>query len=340
MASFGVVQSDASRIFGRLRSSNVAMYEPKEEDQKWYDVAQSLESASKLIPSEKEANLGILANIGCQYAELQKSVARDIEQGSGVDVRALLGQMEEALSNGGGCGPYLLGDGSLVSTVDLTLVCAVRKLIALLYTIRSYPSVGNWFAACCSIEAVTLEVGAQRALGTKRIGCQIDLRPNPVETFAAATQSITINKGQKKKVTQRQLEKANKKEQKNKNKKQKQNGETKEAAEDPKQVNEAVQSFPASHEEAAANLLNYINKLGTVKVETEQNSNTEEEVLSWAKSLFLKDKKKKGLFMFTTPGNASSVLLSDLSKALGKFFFFFNKRKWWKTYVLLVLFFL
>ena len=292
------------------------MYEPtSDETTKWYAMATALESVAKLIPVEKEANLTILANIGCQYAELQKSVAATIEQTSQVNVHALLTELETALSSGGGRGPYMLGDGSLISTVDLTLICALRKLVSMLYTVRTYPNVGQWFSACCSMEAFVLEIGQQRALGTKRIGCQIDRRPDPVESFAAATQSIRLNKGQKKKVTQRQLEKADKKKS---NQQKKKGGESKESAEQVQQVNNIVKEFPATHEKAHENLLAYVKATGTIQVETKQNSNEEEEVSSWAKSLFLKDKKKKGLFMFTTPANASSVSLSDLTKALGR----------------------
>ena len=315
MASFGATQSDASRVFGRLKTSTT-MYEPtSDETTKWYAMATALESVAKLIPVEKEANLTILANIGCQYAELQKSVAATIEQTSQVNVHALLTELETALSSGGGRGPYMLGDGSLISTVDLTLICALRKLVSMLYTVRTYPNVGQWFSACCSMEAFVLEIGQQRALGTKRIGCQIDRRPDPVESFAAATQSIRLNKGQKKKVTQRQLEKADKKKS---NQQKKKGGESKESAEQVQQVNNIVKEFPATHEKAHENLLAYVKATGTIQVETKQNSNEEEEVSSWAKSLFLKDKKKKGLFMFTTPANASSVSLSDLTKALGR----------------------
>ena len=315
MASFGAIQSDASRVFGRLKTSTT-MYEPtSDETTKWYAMATALESAAKLIPVEKEANLTILANIGCQYAELQKSVAATVEQASQVNVHALLTELETALSTGGGRGPYMLGDGSLISTVDLTLICALRKLLSMLYTVRTYPNVGQWFSACCSMEAFVLEIGEQRAMGTKRIGCQIDRRPDPVESFVAATQSIRLNKGQKKKVTQRQLEKADKKKSTQQHKK---GGESKESAEQVQQVNNIVKEFPATHEKAHENLLAYVKATGTIQVETKQNSNEEEEVLSWAKSLFLKDKKKKGLFMFTTPANASSVSLSDLTKALGR----------------------
>lgn len=199
MASFGATQSYASRILGHLRQANVQMCEASDADQKWYDLATKFEAAAKLIPVDKEANLTILANIGVQYGELQKSVAQEIETGSGVDVHACLTEMEASLSSGGGSGPYLIGDGSSISTCDLALVCALRKLLSLLYTTRPYPSVGNWFSACCSLDGVVAELGDQRAVGTKRIGGQIDRRPEPKEAFAAATRSITLNKGQKKK---------------------------------------------------------------------------------------------------------------------------------------------
>ena len=47
-------------------------------------------------------------------------------------------------------------------------------------------------------------------MGSRRVGGQIDLRPNPVEAFKAATKSIALNEGQKKKKSQRQKEKDNK----------------------------------------------------------------------------------------------------------------------------------
>jgi hypothetical protein len=311
-------QNSASKILGRLRAASTPLYEVTEEDKLWYAAAEQLEGASKLIPSEKVANLTILANIGVQYAELQKSVSQQIETTSGVDVHAHLSKIEAALSSGGGRGPFLLGDGSTISTVDLALVCALRQLISLLYTIRSYPSIGNWFAACCTLDAVTLEIGSQRALGTKRIGHQIDLRPNSKDAYAAAMNSIFLNKGQKKKVTQRQKEKANKKSKKN-NAGGAGAGESKASVSEPAaaQVNNTVTEFPATHEKAHENLLAAVRKTGTIQEETKLAATTDEEVASWAKSLFLKDKKKKKLFMFTTPANAPSVSLSVLTKALG-----------------------
>ena len=314
MSSFTTTQSKASIILGHLRTSNIAIAEASPTDAKWYTMAEQVQTLSNAIPTSKIANLTILANIGCQYVSLQKNVAQQIETSTKVDIQSMLTEIEATLTSGGGNGPYLLGDGSVISTVDLALICALAQPISLLYTIRPYPRLGKWFAACCSLDAVVTVLGDQRALGTKRIGHQIDRRPNPIEAFAAATQSITINKGQKKKETQRQKEKATKKDNKNKKSKESKTQATNETV---TQINKTVTEFPTTHEQAHQNLIAAVQKTTTIQEETKQADTVELEVATWAKSLFLKDKKKKKLFMYTTPGDAPSISLKILSKAFG-----------------------
>ena len=80
--------------------------------------------------------------------------------------------------------------------------------------------------------------------------------------------------------------------------------------------NPIVTVQPATHEEAHANLLKAVAAHGTIAQATEQNADTELEVASWAKSLFVKDKKKKTLFMITAPGDRR-VDLKQCTKLLG-----------------------
>ena len=114
-------------------------------------------------------------------------------EASGVDVPACMARIEAALKAGGGAGPFLMGDGSLCGAEDLALACALRDLVGLVYTIKEFPALSNWFASIMSLDVCVQELGASRALGTRRIGCQIDLRPDPTEAFKAATKSIALN---------------------------------------------------------------------------------------------------------------------------------------------------
>ena len=210
-----------SRIFHRIRAGadpnggRVITPQDAASVPAWMQCADRLHAAADALPRANKENLRILANIGVQYARLQADTAAALEAASGVDVPAELAQLEAALA--ATPGPYLLGDGALLSVADLSVACAALDLLSLVYTVRPYPHVTRWFAACFSIEAALAELGPQRALGARRIGGQIDRRPDPVECFKAATKSIALNKGQKKKQSQRQKEKAAK-EKKAKNK--------------------------------------------------------------------------------------------------------------------------
>lgn len=319
MASLSVVQSAGSRVYARARGDPAVALREESPDAAWMELADNFNRASAAIPAAARQNLQILCNIGCQYSPLQMSTAKTIEEVSGVDVPAEMARIEAALKSGGGAGPYLMGDGSKVGAEDIALACALRELIGLVYTVKGFPALHNWYTSTTSLDAYVLELGASRALGTRRIGCQIDLRPDPTEAFAAATKSIALNKGQKKKKSQRQMEKDLKGAKKGKKsaKKKEGAGGAKASPDQPPRVNRVVTSFPSSHQEAHDNLLSACRSLGTVQLETPQASSIEEEVASWAKTLFLKDKKKKKLFMVTVPGNAASISLKDLSKALG-----------------------
>eukprot|EP00927_Polykrikos_kofoidii_P016970 TRINITY_DN17705_c0_g1_i1.p1 TRINITY_DN17705_c0_g1~~TRINITY_DN17705_c0_g1_i1.p1 ORF type:complete len:488 (-),score=77.75 TRINITY_DN17705_c0_g1_i1:232-1695(-) len=81
-------------------------------------------------------------------------------------------------------------------------------------------------------------------------------------------------------------------------------------------VRSVPQCVPPSHAEAHQALLDYCVELGSVSLETPQAATTEAEIASWAKSLFLKDKKSKQLFMVTSPSGAD-VSLKSLAAALG-----------------------
>ena len=322
MASLSALQSAGSRVYARARADPAVTLRADAPDAAWLTLADELARASAAIPAAARQNLRILGNIGCQYAPLHTSTARTVAEASGVDVPAGMARIEAALKAGGGAGPFLMGDGSLCGAEDLALACALRDLVGLVFTIKAYPALSNWFTSTMSLDACVQELGTSRALGTRRIGCQIDLRPDPTEAFKAATKSIALNEGQKKKKSQRQMEKANKeaKGSKNKGKKSKDGGGDASKAssdEEAPRVNSVVTSFPATHEEAHDNLLSACKACGTIQLETPQAATVEEEVASWAKTLFLKDKKKKKLFMVTVPGTAPSIPLKMLSKAVG-----------------------
>ena len=130
-----------------------------------------------------------------------------------------------------------------------------------------------------------------KPLGLKRIGGQVDLRPDPIIAAGAALLAIGKNVGQKKEQSQRQKEKAAKST----------GGETKE---DGPAVNTFVSEMPATQEEAHANLLAALgaySEEGGVAQETPQAAEVEAEVASWTKSLFCKCKKTKRMFMVSFP---------------------------------------
>ena len=131
-----------------------------------------------------------------------------------------------------------------------------------------------------------------KPLGLKRIGGQVDLRPDPIVAAGAALLAIGKNVGQKKEQSQRQKEKAAKSTG---------GGETKE---DGPAVNTFVSEMPATQEAAHANLLAALgaySEEGGVAQETPQAAEVEAEVASWTKSLFCKCKKTKRMFMVSFP---------------------------------------
>ena len=205
-------------VFQRIRSGaspdpNGGKMVPPEaaaEVQPWLAVSEQLAAASAALPAANKQNLVILANIGVQYSKLQASTAKVLEAASGVDVPAVLAKIEAHLS-ARGVGTYLLGDGSLFSVADCAVATSMLDLITLVYSVQPFPHLATWFEACFSVEAMVAVTGPQRCLGTRRIGGQVDRRPDPVEAFKAASKSIALNQGQKKKKSQRQKEKDAKK---------------------------------------------------------------------------------------------------------------------------------
>jgi Ala-tRNA(Pro) deacylase len=198
-------QSKPAQIFHGARQAGVKTNDTL--DETLLKLGQSLAAASACVPLAKTANLQILANIGVQYSSLQRDVAKHIQELSAVDVASCLVRLEQHLSSN--ASPYLTGDA--LSPTDCTLLTASASVLTLLYSIRPYPAVAQWFAGITSQPWCIAVLGEQRALGTTRIGGQIDLRPDPINAYSHAMRSIRANKGSKKKETQRQKEKKQKK---------------------------------------------------------------------------------------------------------------------------------
>ena len=198
-------QSKPAQIYHGARASGMATSDTM--DDAVLKIGESLAAASACVPSSKIANLQILANIGVQYSALQKEIAKHVQEVSGVNVTDCLQRLEQHFVSVKE-GSYVTGP--LLSPTDCSLVCAASASLTLLFTIRPYPRIAAWFT-CITREQWCMDIlGPQRALGTQRIGGQIDLRPNPVDSYAHAMRSILCNAGQKKKETQRQKEKKSK----------------------------------------------------------------------------------------------------------------------------------
>ena len=75
MASFGAVQSAASKIFAAARASKSMTLREEAPDEEWMSVADNLMKASNSIPAAAKRNLQILANIGVQYAPIHTATA-------------------------------------------------------------------------------------------------------------------------------------------------------------------------------------------------------------------------------------------------------------------------
>ena len=217
-------QSKPSQIFHAARAAGVLTNDTL--DQSILKLGESLASISASIPKQSIPLLSTLSNNGVQYGDLQNRTKKDLQEATNINVTNLLIALEETLSTSNG--PYFFG--TELTPTDCTLICATTPILSLLYTIRPYPNIARWFALITGSKWCSDILGIQRALGTTRIGGQIDLRPNPIDTYAAAMNSIHINKGQKKKTTQRQKEKnakKNKQDNKTKSKKNNNNQETK-----------------------------------------------------------------------------------------------------------------
>ena len=188
-------QSIPAQIFHAARAANIPTTE--ETNEILLTLGESLAAASSSIPFIKISNLEILANIGVSYNPLQLNILKNIQETANVNVPACLTTLEEHLTTITTGGPYLLGTS--LSSIDCILFCASAPILTLVQTIRPYPKVGQWFNNMTSSAWCSDIVGAKRALGTVRIGGQIDLRPNPIDSYAAAMKSIQINHGYKKK---------------------------------------------------------------------------------------------------------------------------------------------
>jgi Ala-tRNA(Pro) deacylase len=227
-------QTKPSQIYHAARAAGVVTTGVM--DDTILKVGATFAAFSASIPTSSLPMLKTLANIGIQYSELQQKVKKDLQESTGSDIPSCLFKLEQSLEGK----VYLTGNA--LSPTDCTLVCAVAPLLSYLYTTQPYPNISRWFNLITGAKWCSDVIGKQRALGTKRIGGQIDLRPNPKEAFAAAMNSIRVNKGEKKKVTQRQLEKEAKKNKKNKKNK----GETKTSAasSNPMDASESLPSLP------------------------------------------------------------------------------------------------
>ena len=93
---------------------------------------------------------------------------------------------------------------------DVTMVCSLSPLVSFLYSVWEYPNLDKWFQLCMSRDEFQKVLGNPHLVGSKRIGNQVDERPNPMKARLGAESAQKRNVGAKKGPSQRELEKASK----------------------------------------------------------------------------------------------------------------------------------
>ena len=199
MASLTAIQSDASKVFGHLRQSG---FEAKEGHPCWMELGETLKETK--IPEDKIPMLRMLSNMGVQHSDEQKQLKASIE--ASAPISKYLQSIEDTLK--ASAGDYL--DGTEMTLSDVTMVCSLSPLVSFLYSVWEYPNLDKWFQLCMSRDEFQKVLGNPHLVGSKRIGNQVDERPNPMKARLGAESAQKRNVGAKKGPSQRELEKASK----------------------------------------------------------------------------------------------------------------------------------
>ena len=93
-------------------------------------------------------------------------------------------------------GDYL--DGTEMTLSDVTMVCSLSPLVSFLYSVWEYPNLDKWFQLCMSRDEFQKVLGNPHLVGSKRIGNQVDERPNPMKARLGAESAQKRNVGAKK----------------------------------------------------------------------------------------------------------------------------------------------
>ena len=205
MASLSAIQSDASKVFGKLRASG---FVPGEGHSCWMELGETLRKVS--VPEDKIPMLRMLSNMGVQHSDEQRKIRDAIE--AEAPVSKYLQSVESTLKKSSG--DYL--DGNVMTLSDVTMVCSLSPLVSFLYSVWDYPNVDKWFQLCMSRSEFQDILGTPHLVGSRRIGNQVDQRPNPTKARLGAESAQARNVGAKKGPSQRELEKASKEKKKSK----------------------------------------------------------------------------------------------------------------------------
>lgn len=154
------------------------------------------------------ALLRTLANMGVSGNATQLAVKKAFAPSA--ELTAALTTIEDALAST----PFLAGDSA--SAADFAVGAALYEAVALLGPatfLGERPRTAAWLngLACGALGAAFAQLDCSLG-GWVREGGQVDKRPDPVKTGAAADASIALNAGYKKAANQRQKERASKKE--------------------------------------------------------------------------------------------------------------------------------
>eukprot|EP00943_MAST-04B_sp_MAST-4B-sp1_P000640 g640.t1 len=159
------------------------------------------------IPEEKIPMLRMLSNMGVQHSEEQIKLKETIE--ASAPISKYLQSVEDTLK--ASTGDYL--DGNEMTLSDVTMVCSLLPYVSFLYSVWEYPNVDKWFTRCISRSEFQDVLGKPHLVGSRRIGNQVDERPNPLKARLGAESAQARNVGAKKGPSQRELEKASKEKQ-------------------------------------------------------------------------------------------------------------------------------
>ena len=140
MASFGAIQTEASKVFVCFREDNI---EVSEGHPCWMELSEILRKVE--VPADRIPMLRMLANMGVQHSEEQAKAREACE--AQATVAKYLQSVETTLA--GSSGDYL--DGEKITLSDIAMACAIRPLVSYVYTLWDLPNVSKWFKLCTSL---------------------------------------------------------------------------------------------------------------------------------------------------------------------------------------------